>query len=133
VRLADDDQPGGGQTPCERGGYARPPVAPDGRAACRHSPFDLDQVLESDRNPVQRHDRMPGANRLVGRLGGKQRLFAIHFDKGMEFPVVRPDSVSSASTRSTGESRRSPISDDRIWTGNRARSVLDNGMIGAPR
>src|ERR1700730_3142501 len=39
---------------------------------------------------------------------------------------------SNASARSTGESRRAAISDAKMWTGNRAGLVSDDGISRAP-
>ena len=54
---------------------------------------DLDQILEGDRNSVQRADRMPRADRLVGRLGGEPRLVAVNLGKGMELLVLCLDAI----------------------------------------
>jgi len=69
----------------------RAPVAPNQRAARRHPTVDFDQVLESDRDPVQRPDRVPRSDRLVGRLGGEPRILGINLDKGMQLGVRRAD------------------------------------------
>src|SRR5262249_61605251 len=51
------------------------------------------QILARVRNSLQWADRMPGPDRLVARLGGEPRLFAINFDKGVQLLVMRPDSI----------------------------------------
>ncbi len=72
-------------------GDRRAAVAPHHRAAGRDPALDVDQVLERDRHAVQRPDRMAGADRLVGRLGGEPRVVGIDLDKGVQLRVVRRD------------------------------------------
>jgi hypothetical protein len=91
VRLADHDQPRSDQAPGQRGCHSRPPVIPDQRAAGCHPPLDLDQILERDRYPVKRPDRMPRADRLVGRLGGKPGRLGVNLDKGVQLGLPCAD------------------------------------------
>ena len=73
------------------GGRRRAAVAPRHRAAGRDAALDVDQVFERDRHAVQRPDRMAGADRLVGRLGGETGVVGIDIDKGVQFRIVRRD------------------------------------------
>ena len=73
-----------------RGGR-RAAVAPHHRAAGRDAALDVDQVFERDRHAVQRSDRMAGADRLVGGLGGEPRVVGIDVDKGVQLRIVRGD------------------------------------------
>ena len=96
VSLADHDQPRGDQAPCKRGSTARLPIPPHQRPACRHFSLNLYQVLERDRDPVQRPDRMPRADRLVGRLCREPRVLGINLDKGVQLGVRRADPFEQA-------------------------------------
>ncbi len=88
VRLAEDDHPGADETLGERRRVSRPPVLPHLRAAGRHPAFDLDQVLQRDRQAVQRPDFMARADRLVGGLGSQPRIVAVNLDKGVQLPIL---------------------------------------------
>ena len=62
---------------------------------------------------MQRPDRMPGADRLVGGLGRQPRVLAIDVDKGVKLLVCAAIRASNASMMSTGESRPAAISSDK--------------------
>ena len=89
--FADHDQPGGDQALGECGSVARYPVSPHFRAACRYPSFDLDQVLQRDRKPVQRADRMSLADRLVCRFSSNPRLLLVNLNKGVELTILSAD------------------------------------------
>ena len=91
VRLAENDHAGCDQLAGQRGGGRRTPVAPRHRAAGRDPPFEVDQILQRDRDAVQRADRMARADRFVGGLGGKSGIVAIDIDVGVQFAVEPRD------------------------------------------
>jgi len=74
-------------------------VAVTGERRCRHAieppgrdpALEVDQILQRDRDTVQRADRVAGADRLVGRFGRKPRVVAIDVDKGVQLFVMRGD------------------------------------------
>src|SRR5262249_6263205 len=72
---------------------ARYPVPPHLRTAGCHFSLDLDQILERDRDPVQRADLVPRADRLVCRFCSKPRLPFVNLNKGVELPVLGTDSL----------------------------------------
>ena len=91
VGLANHDQPCRDQAFCKRRRIGRAPLTPHLRTAGRNPPFDLDQIFECDRDPVQRADAVSGPDRLVGRFGDEPGLFLINLDKGVQFSIRRSD------------------------------------------
>ena len=70
----------------------RPPAVPPDRAAAGGDPaLDLDEVLQRDRDAVQRPDGVAGADGLVGGLGGQTGLRGVDLDEGVELRVKRLD------------------------------------------
>jgi len=135
MRFTDHDQTGSDQPFCQRCRIARAPFSPDLRAAGRNPPLDLDQILERDRDPVERADPVPRADRLVGRFGGEPGLLVIYFDKGVQFPVrlVDPfergiDNIDRREATSTDFGRHDMgRRQSRIGIGGRHRFPLASG------
>jgi hypothetical protein len=89
--LADDDHAGRDQPAGQRRRARRPPLAPARRAAGDEAAVQFDQVFQRDRNAVQRPDRVAGADRLVGRLGGEPGVVGIDLDEAVEPRLQRRD------------------------------------------
>ncbi len=73
----------------QRRGVRRDPVAPGGGAAHRDLALDLHQVLDRDRNAVQRADGVAGADGLVRGLGGEPGIGGVDRDEGVQ-PGFQP-------------------------------------------
>jgi len=84
VRLAEHDHAGADQPLGERRRHRRHAIDPRLRAAGRDAAFQIDQVLERDRDAVQRADAMTAPDRAVGGLGGQARLGLVDSDVAME-------------------------------------------------
>ena len=68
----------------QRGGVRRDPVAPGRGTAHGDLALDLDEVLDRDRDAVQRADSMAGPDGLVRGLGGKPGVGGVDRDEGVE-------------------------------------------------
>ena len=89
VGLAEVDHPGRHQFAVQGGGAVRDPVAPRGAAAHRDLALDFHQVLDGDRNAVQRADRVAGADGLVGGFGGEAGVGGVDRDERLQ-PGFQP-------------------------------------------
>src|SRR5262249_36021885 len=87
VGLAEDDHTGADELPSQRGGEGRATAAPNRAATGRNAPLELDEVLERDRDAVQRPDRVPWTHGLVGGFRSQPRFLVIDLDKGVKFAV----------------------------------------------
>ena len=125
--LAEDDHPLGDQPPRQRRRHRRAAVAPYHRAAGRHPPFEVDQILQRDRHAMQRPDRVARADRLVGRLGGEPSIVAVNIDKRVQFGIVRGDACQQ---RLDDCDRRQPARRDlggEAVSGQKARIGIGGG------
>ena len=95
VRLADDDHAGADQLLRQGGGAGGTAVAPHRGAAGRHAAFELDEVLERNRNAVQRPDGVARADGLVGRLRGEAGLRLVDLDEGVQLRVQPGDALEA--------------------------------------
>jgi len=81
VRLAEHDHAGADQLARERGGMRRDALLPHFRAARRHTALQVDDVLQRDRDAVERADAVPGGNRLIGCLRRTQCFLRVDGDE----------------------------------------------------
>jgi hypothetical protein len=63
------------------------------RAAHGDPPLQIDQILQSYGNAVQRPDRMAGPDRLVGPLGCEPCIRCIDLGEGLQLRVQGPDAA----------------------------------------
>src|SRR5262245_55674257 len=96
VGLAEDDHAGADELLSQRGGDGRTTAAPNRAATGRDAPLELDEVLECDRDTVQRPDRVSSTNGPVGGFRSQPRLLVIDLDKGVKFAVEACDSLQAA-------------------------------------
>ncbi len=61
------------------------------RAAFGLDTFDVDQIFDGDRNAVQRSPVLAALQLVLGALSGFKRLFAKHFDPGVQLRFERFD------------------------------------------
>ena len=85
--LAEHDDPGRDEAAREGRGDRRDAVLPDLRAAGGDAPFEIDDVLERDRHPVEAPDRVAGAPRKVRGPRRGPRFVGVDRDEGVELPV----------------------------------------------
>ncbi len=93
VGLADDDHPLRDQAPGDGGGAGGEPGPVGGRAAHGDAALDVDQVLQRDRHPVERPDRVAGADRPVGALRREARIVGEHRGEGLELRLAGRDGL----------------------------------------
>jgi hypothetical protein len=94
-RLADQDRAGRRQLlGASRVGIGDV-VLQDLRPAGRRDPFCVDDVLEADRDAVQRPVRTAGHDRPLGLASLGKRPLLGQMDKGMQAVVQRPDPVET--------------------------------------
>ncbi len=84
VGLAEVDHARRHQLAHQRGSVRRDPVAPGGGAAHGNLTLDFHEVLDRDRDAVERTYGMAGANGLLGGLGGKSGVGGVDRDEGVE-------------------------------------------------
>jgi hypothetical protein len=98
-----------------RPGYA---LAPESRPARRAFSGDVQEILEGDRNAVQRTHALPRVERLVGELRGAARLSFIDLDEGVKPGIVSRNPLKIAlkkpAGRRFGHVRRRSL---RTWIG----------------
>ncbi len=94
MRLAEDDRAGGLQRDHDfRIGRCRRRVLPRAAVAARRQAFDVDDVLDADRDAVQRAAK-PAVLRLRGAArGGLERPLAVHFAPGFDMGLDRRDAI----------------------------------------
>jgi hypothetical protein len=95
VRLADDDHAGSDQLSCQRRRAGGAAFAPNRATAGGHAPFELNQILERDRNAVQGADGVARSDGLVGRFGGGPCLRGKHVDKGVQLSIQPIDALKA--------------------------------------
>ena len=69
----------------QRRGARRDPVAPRGGASHGDLALDFHEVLDGDRDAVQRADGVAGADGFVGGLGGEAGVGRVDRNEGLEF------------------------------------------------
>jgi len=84
VRFAEHDQALPDEATGERRGACRDAASPRLAAAGDDAALDLDQVLQGDRDAVQRPNGVTGANRLFGRFRRQSGVLGIDLHKGLE-------------------------------------------------
>ena len=93
--LAEDDCAGRPQ-PHHGGGIAvRAPPGKQRRAAFGRIVGGIEDVLDADRNAVQRTDRQPIAATLVERARLRERVVTVEMDEGVDLVVERRDAIEA--------------------------------------
>src|SRR5262245_50425805 len=96
VGLADDDHSGAKELLRQGGGDGGAAVAPHRAAAGCNTPIELHEVLERNRDAVQRPDRMPRADGLVSSLRRQSRLLFIDLDERVELAIEPGDALQAS-------------------------------------
>src|SRR5262249_55352165 len=86
-RLADDDRPGGAQLRHYRGVVAGPTTGGERRAALGRVIRRLDDVLDRDRNAVQRPERMAVRAPLIEATRLRERMVTIEMRERLDLAV----------------------------------------------
>src|SRR5260370_14344889 len=99
--LADDNGAGVGQTAHRGRVLLRHVVDHDLRVSGRRHTLGLVDILQANRNAVQRSAPMPGHDLGLGRAGRVERRLAEHADKAVELAVEPLDAGEAALTETT--------------------------------
>ena len=89
--LAEDHGAGLAQPGDRRGILLRTPAGVEGRAIFGRHVFRVEDVLDRDRQAVERADRPPGLAMLVDRLGLGQRVVRVQVGPGLDPGIDRLD------------------------------------------
>ena len=95
MRLADDDHAGADQLLRQGGRAGAAALTPYGRAAGRHTTFHLDQILERDRDAMQRPDGVARTDGLVGGVRRETCLLVVDLDEGVQLRVELGDALET--------------------------------------
>ncbi len=91
VRLAERDHSGGREAFDRRRRVIGDPAEPALRAGGGLPAFDVEEVLQRDRQPCERTGRGPGPALPVGRVGRRERVVAIDLDERVQMGIERVD------------------------------------------
>src|SRR6516162_833746 len=94
-RLADDDRAGGAQLGHYRGIVPRPAAAADRRPELGRVIRGVDDVLDRDRDAVQRTNRVAVRAALVERARLRERALTVDMDECFDLAVESFDAVET--------------------------------------
>ena len=118
-RLADDDGAGRAQLGHHGGVVARPAATADRRAELGRIIRRVDDVLDRDRNAVQRSERVALRAALVERARLRERVLAVEMDERFDLAINRFNAVEAGARIILG---RNGTAGDFRSSGGRGRS-----------
>ena len=124
VGLADVAHACGHELADQRRRMRRDPVAPGLAAARDDFACAIDDVLDGNRDAMQRTHGMTRADRLFRGLRGEAGIRRIDRDERVEFGSRRSIRLKYSSRRSTGDRRRAAIAAANACTGRKAGKVI---------
>ena len=131
-RLADDDRAGRAQLGDHGGVVPRPAAAADRRAEFGRVIRGIDDVLDRDRDAVQRPDRVALRAALVERARLRERVLAVEMDERLDLAVEGFDAVETGADIILG--RNGAAGDFRcgLGRGQRRQPIVGHGSAPAP-
>jgi hypothetical protein len=87
VELAEQNRAGVSQSAYDRGVLFGNPAREYSRPARRPDAGRLEEILDRDRDPVQRASMLPASDLVIGAGGFLSRTIGEHRDEAVELPV----------------------------------------------
>jgi hypothetical protein len=124
-RLADDDRAGGAQLRHYGGVAPRPASGGERRAKLSRVIRGIDDVLDRDRNAVERPDRPTLRAALVESARLRQRMVDVEMDERLDLTIERFNALQAGARIILGRNRAAGD-----FRGGLARGQMDEPVVG---